>query len=41
MQGSYNAFAGADGAIYGVNTATGQVYEFKNGDWEPFEKSIP
>lgn len=40
-EGSYSAFTGVDGTLYGLNTATGQVYKFADGDWHEFEKSIP
>jgi hypothetical protein len=39
--GAYNAFAGSDGAIYAVNTYTGQVYKSVSGDWVLHTKAMP
>jgi hypothetical protein len=40
-QGAYSAFVGADGAMYGVNTFTGQVYKLTDGVWKPHAPSMP
>jgi hypothetical protein len=42
-EGTYNAFAGSDGVLYGVNTLTGQVYKFNSAsrNWEKHGTSIP
>lgn len=39
-EGSYSAFTDSNGMLYGLNTATGQVYTYTNGDWQEL-KSIP
>jgi hypothetical protein len=38
----YSAFTSASGALYGVNSFTGQVYQYNEAtkDWEPL-KAIP
>ena len=40
-QGAYSAFVGPDGAMYGVNTFTGQVYKLTDGAWKPHAPSMP
>jgi len=39
----YNAFAGANGVLYGVNTFTGQVFKYSEStqNWDPLQKTIP
>lgn len=39
----YNAFSGGNGTLYGVNTFTGEVFQFNQTtkSWDPVGKSIP
>lgn len=39
--GAYDAFAGPNGSIYGVNNYTGQLYKLENGSWIEAAPAMP